>query len=228
MRLLLVEDDPMLARGIATALEQSGYGVDIAPTAGEAMRSVHAAMYEICILDLGLPDRDGLDLLREWRSEGIRIAVLVLSARGDLSDRITGLDSGADDYLIKPFALTEIEARLRALLRRPKHSLEWHQLGRLFFDRAGKRARIDGRELELTKREFDVLDTLISHAGKIASKQALIDAVFRGEADVGPNALEAHISRLRQKLKPAAIHIRSLRGMGYRIEEAIDGCRENP
>ena len=226
MRLLLVEDDRMLARGIAAALKQCGYGVDTAPTVGDAMRLVQAHEYELCILDLSLPDGDGLDVLQRWRTSGIRFPVLVLSARGDLQDRVTGLDAGADDYLIKPFALTEIEARIRALLRRPREQVQWHQLGRLFFDRNGERALVDGRELDLTKRELDVLDVLMSRAGRVASKQALIEAVFSSDADVGPNALEAHISRLRQKLRPAAVHIRGLRGLGYRIEEMIDGGNE--
>ena len=223
MRLLLVEDDRMLARGISAALTQCGYGVDVAATVDDALRLAEGAAYELCILDLSLPDGDGLDVLQHWRKSGERFPVLVLSARGDLQDRVTGLDAGADDYLIKPFALSEIEARIRALLRRPQHQVEWHQLGRLFFDRRGERALVDGRELDLTKRELEVLDVLMSRAGRVASKQTLIEAVFSSEADVGPNALEAHISRLRQKLRPAAVHIRGLRGLGYRIEEALDG-----
>ena len=226
LRLLLVEDDRMLARGIAAALTQSGYGVDLATTVGDALRLAEATTYELCVLDLTLPDGDGLEVLQQWRSAGVRFPVLVLSARGDLQDRVTGLDAGADDYLIKPFALTEIEARIRALLRRPREQVQWHQLGRLFFDRSAERALVDGRELDLTKRELDVLDVLMSRAGRVASKQALIEAVFASDADVGPNALEAHISRLRQKLRPAAVTIRGLRGLGYRIEESVDGGNE--
>jgi DNA-binding response OmpR family regulator len=175
------------------------------------------------ILDLGLPDGDGRDVLRAWRRDALHFPVLILTARADLDDRVSGLDSGADDYLVKPFSLAEIEARLRALLRRPQELAAWRQLGRLRFDRAGKRALVDERELELTKREVDVLDLLISAAGRVVGKQALIDAVFSTDADVGPNALEVHISRLRQKLKGAGLHIRVLRGLGYRIEEAAEG-----
>ena len=218
----------MLARGIATALGQSGYAVDVASTADEAMRVVRASDYGIGILDLGLPDGDGLDVLRSWRSDGIAFPVLILSARTDLDDRVRGLDSGADDYLIKPFALSEIEARLRALLRRPQRKLAWLELGSLRVDRAGKQALVGDRTLELTRREFDVLDLLMSRAGKVVAKQELLDNVFSSDADVGPNALEVHISRLRQKLKPAGINVRALRGLGYRIEEAPGNGDEKP
>ena len=222
VRLLLVEDDRMLARRMVAALDQSGYGVDVAATAADAVRMAQEMPYELCILDLGLPDGDGLDVLRSWHEGGSPFPVLVLSARGDLQDRVDGLDAGADDYLAKPFALSEIEARIRALLRRPKDQVEWQQLGRLFFDRSTRRALVDGREVDLTKREAEVLELLMSRVGRVASKEALIESVFPFEADVGPNALEAHVSRLRSKLKPAGLNIRSLRGLGYRIEEALD------
>jgi two-component system OmpR family response regulator len=219
MRLLLVEDDRMLARGIASALSQSGYAVDVAATSDEAMRVVRGAEYAIGILDLGLPDGDGLDLLRAWRREGHDFPVLILSARAHLDHRIRGLDSGADDYLVKPFALREIEARLRALLRRPRERAPAAELGRLRFDRVGRRALVEGREIELTRRELDVLDMLIARAGRVVGKRNLLDRVFPLDADVGPNALEVHVSRLRQKLRPAGLTIRSLRGLGYRLEE---------
>ena len=219
MRLLLVEDDRMLARGIASALDQSGYAVDVAASCADAQRAVATAAYEIGILDLGLPDGDGLDLLRDWRSEGIDFPVLILSARGHLDHRVRGLDSGADDYLIKPFALREIEARLRALSRRPRQQVTWQQIGRLRYDRGGRRVFIDDRELELPRREVDVLDMLIANAGRVVPKRELMDTVFSTEDDVGPNALEVHISRLRSKLRSAGVNIRVLRGLGYRLED---------
>jgi DNA-binding response OmpR family regulator len=228
VRLLLVEDDRMLARGIAAALGQSGYAVDVAGTAHEAARVVHTSAYEIGILDLGLPDGDGLDLLRAWRGEGFAFPVLVLSARSQLDDRVHGLDSGADDYLVKPFALSEIEARLRALLRRPQRELAFQQLGALKLDRAGKRAVVADRALELTRREFDVLDMLMSRAGSVVGKQELIDRVFSCDAEVGTNALEVHVSRLRHKLKCAGVTVRALRGLGYRIEESPVDAGGNP
>ena len=222
MRLLLVEDDRMLARGIASALAQSGYDVDLASSVDQAMRVVHASDYEVGILDLGLPDGDGLDLLRRWRREGIAFPVLILSARTNLDHRVRGLDSGADDYLVKPFALREIEARLRALLRRPRGSSASPTIGRLRYDRAARRAFVDDREIELTRRELDLLEMLVGRAGRVVSKNDLLDGVFSADADVGPNALEVHVSRLRQKLRGARVLVRSLRGLGYRLEEAQD------
>jgi DNA-binding response OmpR family regulator len=223
MRLLLIEDDEMLARGVTAALEQSGYAVDVAPTAQAALRFTQAAVYNAGILDLGLPDRDGLDLLRDMRRDGVPFPILILSARDGLNDRIRGLDTGADDYLVKPFALGELEARLRALLRRAEETTGWRRLGRLRFDVAGKRALGGDDELELTARELSILEVLIVHAHRIVTKQALFDAVFSHETDAAPNALEVHVSRLRQKLKPAGVTIRSVRGLGYRIEEVEHG-----
>jgi DNA-binding response OmpR family regulator len=223
MRLLLIEDDEMLARGVTTALEQSGYAVDVAATAEAALRFTQAGAYNAGILDLGLPDRDGLELLRDMRRDGVPFPILILSARDGLNDRIRGLDTGADDYLVKPFALGELEARLRALLRRVEETSGWRQLGGLRFDGAGKRALAFDDELELTAREVSILEVLIVHAQRIVSKQSLFDAVFSHETDAAPNALEVHVSRLRHKLKPAGVTIRSVRGLGYRIEEAGDG-----
>lgn len=225
-RLLLVEDDKALAQGIAEALAQSGYLVDIAGDARAAREVVTGKPYAVGILDLGLPDGDGLEVLRDWRAAGIAFPVLILSARGGLDDRVRGLDEGADDYLIKPFSLTEIEARLRALLRRPNPLAAWHQIGRVRFDRQGKRAMLDDRDLELTRREWDVLERLIDAGGRTVSKAHLIDAVFSSDVDVGTNALEVHISRLRHKIRPGGVTIRSLRGLGYRIEEPADGSAE--
>jgi DNA-binding response OmpR family regulator len=219
MRVLLIEDDSMLARGIRAALSHSGYDVEVAPTAESALRLARAATFNIGILDLGLPDRDGLELLSDMRREGVPFPILILSARDGLNDRIRGLDTGADDYLVKPFALGELEARLRALLRRAEENTPWRQLGELRFDVDGKRALVGDEPVELTAREVSILEILISRARKVVSKQALFDAVFPHETDAAPNALEVHVSRLRHKLKPAGVTIRSLRGLGYRIEE---------
>ena len=218
MNLLLVEDDPMLARGIAVALSKSEYVVTIAATAGDALCMARSNSFNIGILDLGLPDRDGMDLLGDLRAAGATFPILILSARAGLNDRIRGLDTGADDYLVKPFALAELEARLRALLRRQEDDSVWRRLGRLQFDSAGKRALVDDSEVELTSRECIVLDMLLRNAGKVVSKQKLFDTVFTFESDAAPNALEVQVSRLRQKLKAAGVTIRALRGLGYRIE----------
>jgi DNA-binding response OmpR family regulator len=228
MRVLLIEDDSMLARGIAAALSQTGYSVEVAPTAKTALELARGAAFNVGILDLGLPDRDGLDLLRDMRSGGVQFPVLILSARDGLNDRIRGLDTGADDYLVKPFALGELEARLRALMRRGDESAQWRQIGLLRFDIEGKRALVGDETIELTAREVTILNILILRARKIVSKQSLFDSVFTHDTEAAPNALEVHISRLRHKLKPAGVTIRSLRGLGYRIEEALDHGGNQP
>jgi DNA-binding response OmpR family regulator len=219
LRLLLIEDDRALARGIEAALLQSGYGVTVAPTAAEALRVARSSEFDVGILDLGLPDRDGIDLLSDLRRDGVAFPILILSARDGLNDRIRGLDTGADDYLVKPFALGELEARLRALLRRKDEHAGWKQLAGLRFDVAGRRALIGEEDVDLTAREVAILDILLSNARKIVSKQSLFDAVFPAETDSAPNALEVHVSRLRHKLARAGVTIRSVRGLGYRLEE---------
>jgi DNA-binding response OmpR family regulator len=220
MRLLLVEDDLMLARGVAAALSQSGYAVETATTAAQALRLARSSEFDVGILDLGLPDRDGIELLRELRVDGLAMPILILSARDALNDRIRGLDTGADDYLVKPFALGELEARLRALLRRGEEHARVRQIGDLRFDTQAKCASACDRTIDLTAREAAILEVLLARAHKIVSKQALFDAVFPSETDAAPNALEVHVSRLRQKLKCAGVTVRSVRGLGYRVELA--------
>ena len=228
MRVLLIEDDAPLARGIAAALTQSGYDVDVASTAEIALQLARTTSFNVGILDLGLPDRDGLELLQDIRRGPLQFPILILSARDGLNDRIRGLDTGADDYLVKPFALGELEARLRALLRRTEENDEWRQVGLLRFDAAEKRALIGDTEIELTARELAILSVLISRSRRIVSKQALFDAVFPHETDAAPNALEVHVSRLRHKLRPARVTIRSLRGLGYRLEDVTENDRSQP
>src|SRR5205085_721550 len=160
MKLLLVEDDRSLARGISAALVHGGYAVDVAHSACDALDLARHGEFDAGILDLGLPDRDGIELLRDLRRAGMRFPILILSARDATNDRIHGLDSGADDYLVKPFALGELEARLRALLRRGADGAPWRELGSLKFDVAGKRARIADEDVELTAREISILEIL--------------------------------------------------------------------
>jgi DNA-binding response OmpR family regulator len=219
LRLLLIEDDRALGSAVAAALRQSGYLVDVATLAADAMRAATSAPYDGGILDLGLPDRDGIDLLRDMRRSGIAFPVLILTARDGVDDRVSGLDSGADDYLAKPFALAELEARLRAVLRRNEDKVPWRQVGRLRFDLAGSRVLCEGAELELTRREFAVLEALSRRVGRVVSKESLFEAVFPHDTDAGPNAMEVHVSRLRRKIEPAGVTIRALRGLGYRLEE---------
>ena len=216
----MVEDDPGLAAGLVAALRGTGFRVDLADCGSEAMRLSHAATYDACILDLGLPDRDGVDVLRDMRAAAMGFPVLILTARDALDDRIRGLDAGADDYLVKPFALGELEARLRALLRRQRaDSTPWRQFGRLRFDAGGCTAFVGDAPLELTKREADVLECLMRRPGRIVAKEAILAAAFPSDSDAAPNAVEVQVSRLRRKLEAVGITVRALRGLGYRLEE---------
>jgi DNA-binding response OmpR family regulator len=220
-RLLLVEDDRWLAEGLAAALRLNEDQVDVADCGREALRLARTAPYDACVLDLGLPDRDGVDVLREMRAGAMGFPVLILTARDALDDRIRGLDAGADDYLVKPFDLGELEARLRALLRRQRgESTPWRQFGRLRFDAEGSMAFAGDSRIELTRREADVLECLMRRPGRIVAKEAILAAAFPFDRESAPNAVEVQVSRLRRKLEPAGVTVRALRGLGYRLEES--------
>jgi DNA-binding response OmpR family regulator len=224
MRLLLVEDDDSLAAGLAEALSRTGYRVDRASRGDEALRLAGNAAFDACILDLGLPDRDGIEVLEGLRKRAIAMPVLILTARDGLDDRIRGLDAGADDYLAKPFELGELEARLRALIRRrSSENTPWKQFGNLRFDAKGRRAFAGEESLDLTKREIEVLECLLRLPGRIVTKDALMDAMHDQGSDTTENTVEVHVSRLRRKIEPADVTIRALRGLGYRIEERKPG-----
>jgi len=220
-RLLLVEDDRGLAAGLAAALRRDGSQVDVADCGREALRLARAASYDACILDLGLPDRDGVDVLREMRATAIGFPVLVLTARDALGERIRGLDAGADDYLVKPFELGELEARLRALLRRrASDATPWRQFGPLRFDAQAGAAFAGDDPVELTRREAAVLECLMRRPGRIVAKEAILAAAFPSDSEAAPNAVEVQVSRLRRKLEAAGVTVRALRGLGYRLEES--------
>ncbi len=220
-RLLLVEDDAALAAGLAAALARDGSQVDVADSGQEALRLARSADYDACILDLGLPDRDGVAVLREMRQSALGFPVLVLTARDAIGDRIGGLDAGADDYLMKPFDLGELEARLRALLRRrDADGTPWRRFGALRFDAEGCAAFAGEEPLELTRREAGVLECLMRRPGRIVTREAILAAAFPSDSEVAPNALEVQVSRLRRKLEAIGITVRALRGLGYRLEES--------
>ena len=219
MRLLLIEDDPELADGLQQSLVQSGYAVDVARTAHAGRTACATTRYEMLILDLGLPDGDGLALLRELRAQGTQAPVLILTARGGLDDRIAGLDAGGDDYLAKPFALGELEARVRALLRRgPDAGAHQIQLGHLTYDAVTRRVVVDGADLELTARELAVLEALLRRPRALVSKEQLFESLYTWDSEANLSAVEVHVSRLRKKLEPAGVAIRMFRGLGYRLE----------
>lgn len=218
-RILLVEDDAALARGLVALLTQNGYDVDAVATGGAALSHHAVGSYAAVVLDLGLPDLPGFDVLKQVRSGGSRCPVLVLTARSGLEDRVRGLDLGADDYLLKPFEAPELLARLRALLRRaqadPSPSIT---VGRLTFERANGAFRLGDELLELPRRERAVLEQLVVRVGTIVLREKLADMVFGLSEDVGPNALEVYIGRLRKRLAGGGPHIRTVRGLGYMLE----------
>ncbi|MEW5888377.1 MAG: response regulator transcription factor [Pseudomonadota bacterium] len=221
MRVLLVEDDATLADGILRFLEQEGYRAHWAASGEEADRRLGEEAFDLLVLDIGLPGRDGFEVLRRLRSQpGRTLPVLILTARDAVEDRVRGLDLGADDYMVKPFALPELGARLRALGRRRQQEQNLAiRHGPLLLDTAAHRAWLRGEPLELTVREWAVLGVLLSRTGQVVSKEQIIRAITPLEGELSANAVEVYVSRLRTKLEPAGIRIRTVRGFGYVLEE---------
>ncbi len=221
MRVLLVEDHHAMRELIAGHLRGRGLAVDAVERGDEALAAMAVAGYDAVILDLGLPDMDGMEVLRRLRgSRQPGLPALILTARDSIEARVGGLDAGADDYILKPFELTELEARLRAVLRRPGLRREAvHRHGDLAFDPASRTAAVNGTRLDLTRREASVLEELIRAAGRIIVKDALEDRLYGFDDDVSGNALEASVSRLRRKLAAAGsgTGIEATRGIGYRL-----------
>ena len=219
MRILLTEDHVPLAEAIGDALRRAGFAVDHAASAAEAREMAAVADYTLAILDLGLPDGDGLRLLPVLRANG-RVPVIVLTARDQLSDRLAGLDGGADDYVVKPVEMPELVARCRAVLRRPGNRAETVlRLGPLELDTAARAASVDGRSVPLGRREVAVLEHLMRASGRVASRRALEEAIYGFDDEVGPNALEAAVSRLRRALDAAGCPtpIVTVRGIGWML-----------
>lgn len=219
MRLLVVEDNVALGHTIADALRAKGYAVDRVESGDDADTALRTQPYDLVILDLCLPDLDGLEVLRRLRGRKSRVPVLVLTSRDALEDRVQGLNLGADDYLGKPFALAELEARAGALIRRGvggEAAVIVH--GRLALDTAARVARIDGQAVDLPRRELNLLEVLLVHRGRVVAKQALLEKLFGGDEEAGLNAVEIYVHRLRKKLEPAGVRIRTVRGLGYLLE----------
>jgi two-component system OmpR family response regulator len=220
MRVLIVEDDPLLADGLTRSLRQSDFAVDCVPDGEQADHVLAVQHYDLVILDLGLPKVDGFEVLKRLRRRGSTVPVLVLTARDALADRVKGLDLGADDYLTKPFDLPELEARARALIRRGQSggsSLLTH--GPLTLDTSGRRATLAGAALELSAREFGVLEVLMLRSGRVVNKEQLAEQLYGWDDEVGSNAIEVYVHRLRKKLEPAGVAIRTIRGLGYLLEK---------
>lgn len=220
MRLLIVEDDDIVADAIARGLTAAQFSVHRVANAEAALKSIAEEEFALAVIDVGLPGADGLSLVRRLRAGGKAIPTLILTARCTLADKVKALDLGADDFLSKPFEAAELAARCRALVRRANGAVGGIiKLNRMSVDLPGRRLRIDDAEVELTAREWLLLECLIRRIGLIVSKERLQQALASPDQDITPNAVEVHISRLRNKLGSAAV-IRSLRGLGYRVEES--------
>lgn len=221
MRLLLVEDDVMVASGIKLGLCDAGYTVDWVGSGERAEHALDRESFDLAIVDIGLPGIDGLELTRRLRERGLAMPVLILTARDALHDRVQGLDLGADDYMVKPFELPELLARLRALLRRSQAATSAVlSFGALEMDTAHRRVTLAGQVMDIGPREWTVLEYLLMQAPKPAAKDKLLAALTGWDKEITPNAIEVYVSRLRGKLEPAGILLRAIRGFGYRLELA--------
>jgi len=219
MRILLVEDDKVLADALCRALVQSAYAVDVVDNGEDADTALATQIYDLAILDIGLPGLTGLDVLRRARARKSHVPVLMLTAFDTLADRVRGLDLGADDYLSKPFDLPELEARVRALLRRGNaNPSPYLTHGRLSLDTVGRRVFHDNTPVELSARELAVLELLMLREGRVVSKEHMVNHLYGWGDEVGANAIEVYVYRIRKKLEPLGCQIRTVRGMGYLME----------
>ena len=224
MRVLLVEDDAELGSGVTASLKREHYAVDWVTDGSSAATALTTGTYDLVILDLGLPKLSGLQVLRQLRAGNElqkSVPVLITTAMDSVSDRVDGLDAGADDYLVKPFALDELHARVRALIRR-RNAATSNMLmhGRLTFDIASRQASADGVPLDLSVREAGILEMLLLRAGRAVTKEQLLEGLCAWDSDISLNAIEVYVHRLRKKLEPADIRVRTFRGLGYCIDKA--------
>ncbi len=225
VHVLLIEDDRLVASGIVAGMRLLGVTVDHVDTAAKARAAVGASHFDVCVLDLGLPDEDGMAVLARWRAQGQAIPVLVLTARDALEHRVAGLRAGADDYLLKPFELDELVARLHALVRRASgRSSDLVEHGSLTFNASSAEVRLHGVRVELSRRELALLRALLQNPGRILSLEQLQASLYGFETDVESNAVNVHIHHLRRKLGPAIVE--TVRGLGYRLGEAGSAVEE--
>ncbi|TBW41373.1 response regulator transcription factor [Siculibacillus lacustris] len=220
MRVLIVEDDRIVAAGLREGLGRTGLAVDHAETGEDGFLALTGIAYDLAIIDLGLPDMDGRDLIRRVRERQVAVPILVLTARDDLDDKVACLDFGADDHLVKPFELTEVAARIRALVRRSrKGSSTRLRAGELDIDLARREVRHGDTEVPLTLREWDIMERLVSAAPEVLSKRKLVEGLSSWDNELTANAIELYVSRLRTKIEGCGVRIRTIRGIGYRLDE---------
>ena len=216
MKLLLIEDELALSEALTAMLRAEGFAVDPVETLHSADTAVRVSTYDAVLLDLYLPDGDGMVWLRRLRASGNSTPVIIMTARDQISDRISGLKSGADDYVVKPFDIQELLARLGAVLRRVQGTASsWLQVGSLALDLQGRRARVQDQDIELTAKEWAVLEKLASRPGRLVNKEALDQALYSFDDEVGSNTLEVYISRIRKKIGKQRVE--TVRGLGYRL-----------
>ncbi|MCP5281709.1 MAG: response regulator transcription factor [Rhodoferax sp.] len=235
MRILIAEDDGVLADGLLRALRGTGAAVDHVATGTEADAALLTNKeFDLLILDLGLPKMHGLEVLRKLRARGSTLPVLILTAADSVDERVKGLDFGADDYMAKPFSLQELEARVRALLRRRMGGASDHiRHGPLVYDQAGRVATIDGQMVDLSARELGLLEVLLQRAGRMVSKDQLVERLCEWGDEVSNNAIEVYVHRLRKKIEKGPIRIATVRGLGYCLKllptgSTQDAARESP
>jgi two-component system, OmpR family, response regulator len=221
LRILLVEDDDGLGSAMNMALQRAGYAVEWLKDGQSGDMALHEDVFDAVILDIELPRMDGFEILKRLRNRKNMVPVLILTARHDLDDRVHGLDLGADDYLSKPFKLPELEARLRALIRR-SHSVlsSTIEYGPLVLNIKDRMLLANGNQMPLSPRELSVIEVLLMRVGRVVSKEVIVEALCKWDEEVGSNAIEVYIHRLRKKLEPLGIHVLTIRGLGYLLQKA--------
>ncbi len=223
MHILLAEDDAVLADGLQRSLRQSGHAVDHVASGDQADTALSIKPFDLLILDLGLPKLAGLEVLKRMRARGQTTPVLILTAADSVEQKVAGLDLGADDYMAKPFALTELEARIRAIIRRRMGaSSTLIRYGALTYDQVSRSAMIKDQPIELSSREVSLLEILLERSGRLVSKEQIVEHLCEWEAEVSHNAIEVYIHRLRKKLEDANLKIATVRGLGYCLERPIE------
>jgi len=223
MRILIAEDDTVLAEGLCRSLRQAGYAVDHVASGTEADSALALHEFDLLILDLGLPRLSGMDVLKKLRTRDAKLPVLILTAADSVEQRVRGLDLGADDFMAKPFALTELEARVRALVRRSMGAgTTVVRHGPLAYDQLGRTASLNGQPLELSAREVGLLEILLQRAGRLVSKEQIVTHLCEWGEEVSHNAVEVYMHRLRKKLEGGGVRIATVRGLGYCLERPPD------